>query len=72
MPAVSAQGCHVRGDAAKWGRHGNRVAVGALTPSGQLTENHYINHYSALSRKRGKLKRVIDMRMWRNWQTRRI
>jgi len=32
----------------------------------------YGNHYRASREERGKLKRVIALRMWRNWQTRRI
>ena len=39
---------------------------------GQIIKNHYGNHYSAPHPKRGKLKYVIQLRMWRNWQTRWI
>ena len=49
-----------------------RVAGGPRPPSGQIIENRYRNRYRSFSRTRGKLKRVIDMRMWRNWQTRWI
>ena len=32
-------------------------------------ENHYKNHYSGILTKSGKLKHVIGLRRWRNWQT---
>ena len=62
----------VRAGAGKWE---HRATAFPLVPGahfGNLIENHYSNHYSGLPTKHGKLKRVIDMRMWRNWQTRRI
>jgi hypothetical protein len=39
---------------------------------GEIIENRYSNRYSGAPPNRGKLKYVIHMRMWRNWQTRRI
>ena len=72
-PAVRAQARHVRAGAARWQQNTKSaltVARGRIF--GQIIENHYNNHYSRILRKRGKLKCVIGLRMWRNWQTRRI
>jgi hypothetical protein len=48
------------------------AAVGARAHLGEIIENHYRNRCRDSRAKRGKLKYVIHMRMWRNWQTRRI
>jgi hypothetical protein len=73
IPTVRAHLRHVPAGPAGWRMDtSSDVPRGTGRVLGEFIENHYSNHYSAPHLKSGKLKYVIHMRMWRNWQTRRI